>query len=397
MNEQHTDLSEISAIFGKETNVGKFLQFLENVGERNDSNSIFSKHYLPIVEETSKSREKVFLSVLTRTQGKRPQELRETLLCLFSQTDMDFEVLLIGHKINEEQEKLIQSIIDEQPEELRSRIRFLKLDRGNRTAPLNFGFAHARGEYTAILDDDDVVFGDWVEEFHKAAKKRPGTLLHAYAAHQQWLKLKKGSFKGSVRAYASPNPMYCEPFCWPKQMHCNNCPPVGLAFPTAVFQRLGVIFDESLTTTEDWDYLQRVAALSGVTDIKKVTCIYRWWINTVSSQTMHSKAEWSYNYEQIEKKLRSGLTLFPEKGSKQLLDIFWQPSLLEQTIEKAPDEQSFVDTLHFQDVKKLVRLYLKNKYRKLIGKKPEEVVHLIDVKKIIKLYINKKKNKKSEA
>ena len=394
MSAQHPDWSEINAVFGRDTNIGKLFQFLQNAGERSDPNSTFSRCYLPIVEEAHRNREKVFLSILTRTQGRRPQELREVLLCLSAQTDMDFEILLIGHKVDEEQEKLIQSIIDEQTEAIRKRVRFLKIDYGNRTAPLNFGFAHARGEYTAILDDDDVVFDEWVEEFHTASRKHPGTLLHAYAAHQQWMKLKRGCFQGSVRACSSLNPMYCEPFSWPRQMHCNNCPPVGLAFPTAVFQQLGIIFDETLTTTEDWDYLQRVAILSGVTDIKTVTCIYRWWVNTESSQTVHSKTEWSYNCELIHKKMRSSMTLFPESGSRQILAIFSPPSVLEQAMEKETDEKAFVDKLHFQDVKRFIRLYLQNKYKKITGRQPTEIVHFRDVKKMISLYVNKKKNKK---
>lgn len=394
MSAQQPDWAEFHAIFGRDTNVGKFFQLLQNAGELSNSDSTFSKRYLPIVEETLRSREKVFLSIITRTQGRRPQELREVLLCLSAQTDMDFEILLIGHKISEEQEKLIRAIIDEQTEAIRNRVRFLKIDYGNRTAPLNFGFSHARGEYVAILDDDDVVFGDWVEEFHAAARMHPGTLLHSYAAHQKWMKLNKGRFSGAVRACSSPNPMYCKPFSWPGQMHSNNCPPVGLAFPTAIFQQLGIIFDESLTTTEDWDYLQRVAVLSGVTDIKKVTCIYRWWINTESSQTVHSRAEWDYNYELIQKKMLSSIALFPESGSRQVLDILCPPSVLSQSIENEMDEKTFEEKIHFQDVKRIIRIYLKNKSKKMIGKQPAEIVHLRDVKKIIRLYIDKKKNKK---
>ena len=394
MSAQHPDWSEIHAIFGRDTNVGKFFQLLQNAGERSDPDSTFSRRYLPIVEETLRTREKVFLSILTRTQGRRPQELREVFLCLSAQTDMDFEILLIGHKVSEEQEKLIRSIIDEQTEDIRNRVRFLTVDYGNRTAPLNFGFAHARGEYVAILDDDDVVFDDWVEEFHAAARKHPGTLLHAYVAHQQWMKLNKGRFQGAVRACSSPNPMYCKPFSWPRQMHRNNCPTIGLAFPAAVFQQLGMIFDESLTTTEDWDYLQRVATLSGVTDIKKVTCIYRWWINTESSQTAHSKVEWNYNAELIHKKMLSRITLFPESGSRQILDIFCPPSVLEQYMETEEDQKNFVENLHFQYIKEIIGLYLKNKCKKMIGNQPDEIVHFRDIKKIIRLYIDKKKIRK---
>lgn len=302
MNRISFDIDTLNTVFSNHSNIGKLIDYINNIGSANDKDSNFTKVYLPIIEKTIKTSNKIFLSILIRTQGRRHQELREVFLCLSAQSDMDFEVLLIGHKINKEQEKIIQTIIDEQPDCLRNRIRLLKLDYGNRTTPLNFGFAHARGEYTAVLDDDDVVFADWVENFHRAAKEYPGTLLHAYVAYQQWMKLNKGELQGSVRAYASPDAMYCKPFSWPEQMYRNNCPLIGLAFPTVFFQKLGIIFDETLTTTEDWDYMQRIVILSGVTDIKKVTSIYRWWINAESSQTAHSKSEWNYNYEIIQKK-----------------------------------------------------------------------------------------------
>ncbi|WP_077071183.1 glycosyltransferase family 2 protein [Mailhella massiliensis] len=393
MSEQHIDMKKLEAVFGKETNIGKVFQLLETVCEADREESSFVRNYLPMVKETQQSEERVFLSVLTRTQGRRPQELRETLLCLSAQTDMDFEVLLVGHKVSENQEKEIRAIIDEQVESLKKRIRFLKLDHGNRTVPLNFGFAHARGEYTAILDDDDVVFADWVEQFHNAAKERPGTLLHTYAACQNWMKLNKGSFVGTVRACDSPKDIYCKPFLWPEQMHCNHCPPVGLAFPTAIFQQLGVMFDESLSTTEDWDYLQRVAMLAGVTDIKKVTCIYRWWVNTESSQTVHSKAEWNYNYELIQKKMCSLPMIFPEAGTRQLLEMFNPPSTVQEYIAEV-GEDDFISNLHSRDVRKFIESYISNKVKKMMGKKPSQNIHFKELKRLVRMYIMKKLGKK---
>ena len=387
-------MAKLESVFGKETNIGKVLRHLRDMDGMNHEDGDFVRKYLPIVRETQKSGQKVFLSVLTRTQGRRPQELREVLLCLSAQTDMDFEVLLVGHKVNDEQEEGIRAIINEQVEPIRKRIRFLRLDEGNRTAPLNFGFAHARGEYTAILDDDDVVFADWVESFHNAARKRPGTLLHAYAALQDWMKLNKGSFSGAVRACGSPQPIYCTPFSWPRQMHCNNCPPVGLAFPTAIFQQLGIIFDESLTTTEDWDYLQRVAILSGVSDIQKVTCIYRWWVNTESSQTVHSKAEWDYNYELIQKKMSSGVTIFPEEGTRQILESFSPHPAAQKYTENDENNDLCIKNIHFKNVRKIITLYICNKTKRILGKKSLNTIHFKYVKRVIKLYIIKKfKNK----
>ena len=57
----------------------------------------FTERYAPIVRaEAEDPAPRPFLSVITRTQGRRPDRLREMLLSLAAQTDEDFELLLVG-------------------------------------------------------------------------------------------------------------------------------------------------------------------------------------------------------------------------------------------------------------------------------------------------------------
>ena len=42
-----------------------------------------------------------FLSIVTRTQGRRPQCLEDMLTCLAGQTVRDFEVVLMCHQVDE--------------------------------------------------------------------------------------------------------------------------------------------------------------------------------------------------------------------------------------------------------------------------------------------------------
>ena len=146
------------------------------------SNELYQTRYLPIIRGDGEGGggERPFLSVIIRTQGRRPEELREALTCLNAQSDPDFEVLLIGHKLDAEGDKLVSAILGEQAQPFRDKIRFLRLDSGTRATPLNFGFAHARGSYVSFFDDDDLVFENWVEKFHEAAEEHSGAILHAY-------------------------------------------------------------------------------------------------------------------------------------------------------------------------------------------------------------------------
>ena len=275
-------------------------QWLCKTIEKNKIDPLYQKYFEPILQKEKEYEENVFLSVVMRTQGRRPQALREALLCLVAQSDQDFEVVLVAHKPDEQQEKCIKEILDELDSEFRKKVRYYLLNMGKRSMPLNIGFAHARGEYIAIFDDDDIVFEDWVKEYHKAALKAPGSVLHAFTLAQRWDALKMPSGENGLRAINAPSVPYCVPFDMINQLKENKCPPIGLAFPRAAFSEYGFHFDEELTTTEDWDFLMRVAMVFGVTDICTPTAMYRLWQNVENSSTVHPQMEWEKNYEIIQ-------------------------------------------------------------------------------------------------
>lgn len=239
-----------------------------------------------------------FLTVLTRTQGRREDGLTEVMLCLAAQTDRDFEWVIIGHKLSDQEEDLVSHILSSAPSYLGERIKYYPCNEEGRTAPLNFGFSMAHGQYIAILDDDDIVMDNWVEEFHKAAPSADGAILHAYAVLQNWQYI-PGFRRSSdaLRATSNFNSKYCRPYDKFEQFTTNYCPPVCLAFPAYAFREWHIHFDEKLDMTEDWDYLTRVAVLCGVYDIQNVTCIYRWWKNGETSATLYSQKEWQQTYE----------------------------------------------------------------------------------------------------
>lgn len=294
----------------------KYIQWLNTQLEH--KNESFVRQYLPIIQEEKKhiKGKNPFITVITRTQGKRIEMLMETLLSLSGQTDDDFEIILIAHKANDENKLRLQKIINEQPASLKSKLRYLDVDYGTRTVPLNIGFAYAHGEYVVVLDDDDVVFDNWVESFHSAANKKPGAILHAYVLTQKWMTIKLPYGGEALRAVDAYGTECCRDFELIRQLDINMCPLNGLAFPTYYFHQLGMIFDETLTTTEDWDYFMRLSFISGVTDIKSPTCIYRLWNNSENSQTIHNQFEWENNYKKIQKKYFDMPILIPQGKTK---------------------------------------------------------------------------------
>lgn len=294
------------------SSTAEFLKHLEIISTH--ENDLFTDKYQQIVKDNDNLGDKPFLSVVSRTQGKRPEMLREMLLSLNGQTDDDFEIVLIGHKLDEAGEKNVSCILEELDVLMRNKVRYYTIDYGNRTAPLNYGFASAKGEYISILDDDDIVFDNWVEEFHKKSEGNYGKILHSYVLEQTWeLVSNNGTF---LRAVDAPKSTYCRDFDIHEQVRMNHCPVMGLAFPSFYYKKMGLIFDESLTTTEDWDYLMRLAFIAGVEDIQTPTAIYRIWNNSNTSRNEHSDEEWTKNYATILEKFRYYPEIIPSGTDK---------------------------------------------------------------------------------
>ncbi|GHD21385.1 methyltransferase domain-containing protein [Tianweitania populi] len=264
-----------------------------------------------------------FLSVLTRTQGTRPECLVEVQTCLAGQTDSDFEWIVVGHKLNTKRQKQIERILDAAPEALRRRTKLVLVDSGNRTHPLNRGFEVASGEYVSILDDDDIVFGHWIETFRELSTKHPGRLLRAVSVRQNIERVQTGG-RAAIRAVETLEKLYPSSFDLFEHLRVNSTPPVSVAFPRGPFFDLGIHFDEQLTTTEDWDYILRVALVVGVASSEKITSVYHWWDdNHQSSRTDHAQTEWQQNHAWIFQKQDSAPLLLPAGSSRlirQLLD-----------------------------------------------------------------------------
>ena len=279
------------------------------------------------------------ISFITRTQGKRHEALEEIFLCMSSQTCHDFELVLIPHKVSSEKLEELTQMVNELPEWLQKQTRICPLNEGNRTTPLNYGFSIAKGLYAAIIDDDDLMMEDWVEEFSKTIDSDYGRIIHGYSVQQDWTIVNDKENRNLLRAQAEPIDIYCRPFSIENELTVNFCPPIALAFPLYAFNELGIKFDETLDTTEDWDYLMRVAAICGVADVKKVVAVYRIWKNGENSHTQHSKKVWDDNYKLLVKRFSDLEIVFPFKENATIkypihVDIFYSDRKGNFTVKK---------------------------------------------------------------
>ncbi|WP_238389864.1 methyltransferase domain-containing protein [Pseudoxanthomonas koreensis] len=267
--------------------------------------------------------EDCFLTVLTRTQGRRIDTLRETLLCLSAQTCQDFEVVVVGHDLDVESQLAVERVIADLKDGMRERVRLLRIDGGSRAKPLNDGFEVARGRYVAMLDDDDLVFGNWVETFKVLAEQNGGRLLRSVAVAQSWDKI---SFDGMsvARSVGGFQSIYPDEFDLFDHLVENRSPLHSLAFPRSLYSDLGFRFDSHLSTAEDWDFIIRVAPVAGVACSQNVTCIYRRWVNSENSFSVHDQDEWRGNYYYTLRKLDALPLLLPAGATRKLRDMYYE-------------------------------------------------------------------------
>lgn len=285
-----------------------------------------------------------FLSIVMRTQGRRLNCLTEALTCLAAQTSTDFEVLVVGHRLGAEELRGVEQVIEDAPAWLRERTRLLRVERGKRAAPLNEGFAAARGQYIAILDDDDIPFGHWVETFAELAEENPGRVLRTIAVQQDVVEC---TVLGApaVRAVGPVEDRYPAVFDFVDHLRQNFTPNTAIAFPRGAFHDQGIRFDEALTTTEDWDFIIRTVSVAGVASRAEITCLYRWWVHGASSRTEHDRAEWDRNMETIVRKLDEGPVLFPAGSVSRIREVLTEVDQLRYGLLSGPRVEALLRVL----------------------------------------------------
>lgn len=281
---------------------------------------------VPLLREREPRRP--FLTVVTRTQGRRIETLRETLLCLSAQTCQDFEVCVIGHDLSIEKQLGVERVIADLHSSIRDRVRLVRVNGGSRATPLNAGFENARGHYVAVLDDDDLVFGNWVEIFRDLAETRAGQLLRLVAVAQHWDKVTPVHSEPASRAVGPMQPLYPEEFDLVAHVVENRSPLHSLAFPRSVFSDLKFRFDDYLTTAEDWDFIIRVTPFTGVATSESVGCIYRLWKTGETSSTVHSELEWRANYFYTLRKLDKTPLVMPPGSASRIRGMYEELSRL---------------------------------------------------------------------
>ena len=258
-----------------------------------------------------------FLTVLTRTQGKRRQCLEDVLACLAAQDDDDFEWVIACHRADHEQLRSVREVVSLAPPRLAHRIRLVEVERPGRSAPLNDGFEVARGRYVSVLDDDDTVAASWVSTFHRLEGEYAGRVLRTVAVRQSVV---PHAVEGGTVALSVGNPRMDWPVEFDLLSHLahNQTPLMSVAFPRGAFHTLGIRFDETLDILEDWDFLVRTAGVVGAGSAPTATCVYRWWLSVETSRALHDEQDWDAARRRVLDGFATTYVVLPGDGARRL-------------------------------------------------------------------------------
>lgn len=292
--------------------------------------------------QASTKKQDFFLSVIMRTQGQRPEALADAVLCLQAQTDQNFELIIVAHNANKAGVNTVQRFIAELEPQFQSRVRFSAVSGGARCVPLNEGARLARGSHLSVFDDDDLLFGQWVEEFHRAADTHPGKLLRAQVFDQDVSPEDWAGGRQGMRTLSWPRKVYPETFSMVDHILVNQTPFMSVAFPMELFTQLGQKFNEDLVVVEDWDMIIRGAQLLGVVDIPAVTSIYRQWQRANNSQTAHSHDDWKASEALVTAGLDADVLVLPPGSASRIQDLLTKEERLSNQSEAVLTIATFV-------------------------------------------------------
>ena len=269
-------------------------------------------------QSVARAVERPFLSVIVRTQGRRPQMLLEALTCLAGQDDQDFEVLLMAHSDESEVLDGVADLVHCFDREFTDRVRVTQVVTGSRSGPLNAGLDLARGTYVAFLDDDELVTADWMSAFRSGAADRPGAVVRALVREQRIQEADSGEYQVAGPLEAT----YPDRYEHGSHLRSNSTPICSFALPLAYMHSTNARFDETLPVLEDWDMLVGAAEWCGVIDVPLPTSIYHRWQSGTSSRHSVPRREWIAASEEVGDKLAAMPLLFDIGSAPSIAKAF---------------------------------------------------------------------------
>lgn len=208
------------------------------------------------------------ISVILRTKD-RSLLLRRALASLANQTFRDFEVVIINDGGED-----VSNVVREFQPQFHIKYIYNEVSQG-RTAAINIGQKESKGGWLSILDDDDILYPWHLESLFLAS--RDGSKKFVYSDYNRALFLDEKRNTPDILVGSSTWEYSREDL-----LVKNNIPIHTWLYAHDCAEQVGQ-WDESLDRMEDYDFLLRLSAYYPLHHVRKVTCEYRYYVNSSNS------------------------------------------------------------------------------------------------------------------
>ncbi len=274
--------------------------------------------------------------------------LREAVDSVMDQTLKNFEIILVDNNANEETRAEIQMVL----ETYSSKIRLIHEPTQGNSSARNRGIMEARGEYIALLDDDDKMYPDRLESQVAFAKDQPeATIIYSlidvisYDGSRIVIPRLAPTVEFFVRPVMEDHPRY------------STDPPLLVTPSVMLFSRERAlragIFDISYNPchTEDTDFCFRMWHLGPFKGIDRSLSMYR----QASSAFFAKKRQGMVNWYQV----RKNQNLFFQKLAELYLDIHDRKNLRKfREVQAQLLRETSHDILSYRDGREMARKLL---------------------------------------
>lgn len=250
----------------------------------------------------------------------RPKMLNNAIQSILNQTFQNFEIIVVNDA-GEDVRSVIQSFNDR-------RIQYIShsLNKGL-AATRNTGIKNATGEYIAYLDDDDIFLPNHLETLVNFLENNPKFKIaytDALRSHQKKVNDNYITVKQDLP--------YSQDFDSIEILFGNYIPVLCILHHKGILDGIG-LFDETLSTHEDWDLWIRISRKYRFYHIKQVTCEFSW-REDASTMTSSIREDFFRTMkiiylknkplflEEIEKAVSNGNLSLAETIIAKLLNIF---------------------------------------------------------------------------
>ncbi len=233
-------------------------QGLMKVLQKHPNNPLLNELYLIWKPEEIGT---VKVSVIIPTFN-RPDLLKIAILSVIQQTYNDYEIIVVN-----DCGKSVQLVIDEFDNK---KIKYIEhTTNKGLAASRNTGIKCSKGKYLCYLDDDDFFYPGHLETLVRFLENSNFKVAYtdAFRASQH---LQNGEYVTTEKKV-----IYSEEFNYPKLLVGNYIPILCVMHHRDCLLKSG-LYDESLSTHEDWELWLRIGLNYEFAHIKKATCEFTW-------------------------------------------------------------------------------------------------------------------------